>query len=294
MLGKTGTFGYNSGVAEIIVAAAQTSPQIGDTARNLKEISRVLELAANQGAHLVTFPECALTGYNYPNRAEALLQSESLPGPASRLLAALCRKLGVYTVFGLLERDGERLFNSAVLLGPAGLIGIYRKTHLPILGVDRFLDPGGGPLEVYSTPLGRVGILICYDSAFPECPRVLTLKGADIIVLPTNFPEGKAGRVIDHVLPTRALENHIYLVVANRVGCEGGTTFAGRSCVLDPHGTVIAAASPVSEEVIRTAVNPETAREKHIVVCPGEYETDYVGHRRPELYAELVASTRQG
>ena len=213
----------------ILVAAAQNAPRIGDVPGNLGEISRVLAGAAGRGARLVIFPECALTGYNYASRAEALAAAETRPGPASQELAAITRELNVFTVFGLLEKDGERLYNSAALLGPEGLIGVYRKTHLPTLGVDRFLDPGAEPLAVYPTPLGRIGILICYDSVFPECPRVLALKGADILALPTNFPKGKAERIIEHVLPTRCIENRVYLVTANRVGSERGTVFAGRS-----------------------------------------------------------------
>lgn len=273
----------------ILVAAAQTAPQIGDVPGNLGEISRVLKQAAGRGARLVVFPECALTGYNYADRAAALAVAETLPGPASREIAAITRQHDLHVIFGLLEKDGAHLYNSAALIGPTGLIGVYRKTHLPTLGVDRFVDPDAGPLEVYTTPLGKIGILICYDSVFPECPRVLTLKGADILALPTNFPEGKAVRIIEHVLPTRTIENRVYLVAANRVGSERGTRFAGRSRVIDPSGQVIVAASADTEELILAEIQPETARDKRVVVRPGEYETDYVGDRRPELYEDLTA-----
>ena len=275
-------------MAGILVAAAQTAPRIGDTAGNLREISRVLEHAAGRGARLVVFPECALTGYNHASRAEASAVAETLPGPTSRHLGAITRELGVHIVFGLLEKDGQRLYNSAALIGPEGLIGVYRKTHLPTLGVDRFLDPGAGPLEVFDTPVGRIGILICYDAVFPECPRVLALKGSDILALPTNFPEGKAVRVIEHVLPARTIENRVYLIAANRVGSERGTVFAGRSRIIDPTGEVIRAASADKEELILAEIQPEKARNKRVVVRPGEYETDYVGDRRPELYTDLT------
>jgi 5-aminopentanamidase len=273
----------------ILVAAAQTAPRIGEVTHNLTEISRVLKQAAGRGARLVVFPECALNGYNHTGRAEALAVAETLPGPASQQIADICREQNVFSVFGLLEKDGERLYNSAALVGPAGLIGVYRKTHLPTLGVDRFLDPGAGPLEAYDTPLGKIGILICYDSVFPECPRVLALKGAEILALPTNFPEGKAVRVIEHVLSARTIENRVYLVAANRVGSERGTAFAGRSRIIDPTGEVLTTASANREELILAEIQPETARNKRVVVRPGEYETDYVGDRRPELYGDLTA-----
>ncbi len=276
-------------MAGILVAAAQTAPRIGGVPGNLEDIACILARAAGRGARLVVFPECALTGYNHASRAEALAVAETLPGPASKHLAAITRELGVHVVFGMLEHDGPRLYNSAVLLGPEGLIGVYRKTHLPTLGVDRFLDPGAGPLEVFDTAIGKIGILICYDSVFPECPRVLALKGADILVLPTNFPEGKAVRVIEHVLPARTIENRVYVIAANRVGSERGTVFAGRSRIIDPGGEVIRAASADKEELILAEIRPETARDKRVVVRPGEYETDYVGDRRPELYDDLTA-----
>jgi len=119
VIGKGERFGYNGGMAGILVAAAQTAPRIGDVAGNLDEISRILKQAAGRGARLVIFPECALTGYNYDSRAEALPQAQTLPGPASQTIAAITREHNVYTIFGLLEKDGERLYNSAALLGPA-------------------------------------------------------------------------------------------------------------------------------------------------------------------------------
>ena len=123
----------------ILVAAAQTAPRIGDITGNLGEISRILEEAAGRGARLVIFPECALTGYNYANRAEALAAAETLPGPASQELAAITRELNVFTVFGLLEKDGERLYNSAALLGPEGLIGVYRISYCTSVVLVRYV-----------------------------------------------------------------------------------------------------------------------------------------------------------
>ena len=115
--------------------------------------------------------------------------AETLPGPATEMLAADCRELNAFAIFGLLERAGNQLFNSAALVGPQGFIGSYRKTHLPCLGVDRCTVVGDRPYQVFDLGGLRVGMLICYDGSFPEPSRVLALNGADLIALPTNWPE---------------------------------------------------------------------------------------------------------
>ena len=211
----------------IQVAAAQISPQITAVAENRDKIEDALRRAVTKGARLLVCPECALTGYAYDSRVEASPHAETMPGPASDYLGRITRELDAYLIFGLLEKDGTRLYNSAALLGPEGLLAVYRKTHLPVLGVDRFADAGNGPLQVIQTPIGGIGMMICYDAVFPECARVLGLGGADILALPTNYPVGKANRIIEHVLPARTIENRVFLVAANRVGLERGTTFAG-------------------------------------------------------------------
>ena len=126
----------------------------------------------------------------FDDAAEARAASEPIPGPATEAIVGACRETGSLAVIGMLESAGDVLYNSAVLCGPEGVIGVYRKTHLPFLGVDRLTRLGPGPYEVFDTPIGRIGMLICYDLRFPEATRCLTLAGADILVLPTNWPEG--------------------------------------------------------------------------------------------------------
>src|SRR3989442_5916251 len=124
------------------VAVAQTEPKLGEKERNLEVCLARLEEAFASGAELLVLPECALPGYMFDSAEEALPFAEEIPGPSTQALADACRRLGVHVVCGLLERDGDQLYNSAVLVGPDGLVGTYRKTHLPFLGVDRFTTPG--------------------------------------------------------------------------------------------------------------------------------------------------------
>src|SRR6266705_4391460 len=189
------------------------------------------------------------------------------------------------TCLAQLERDGDLLYNSAVLVGPDGLVGSYRKTHLPFLGVDRFVVPGD-ELTVYDTPLGRIGLEICYDLRFPEATRALALKGAEIVAHPTNFP--LAAKVQTELITVaRAAENRIYLLTANRVGKERSGEFCGWSQIVDPYGVRLAEAGATEEALLVADVDVEKARDKDYVI-PGEYERYLFGHRRPELYGALV------
>jgi 5-aminopentanamidase len=190
------------------IAAVQMDVTLGDVDRNLQVMEDRFREAADQGAGLIVFPECAVTGYCFESRNEAMPFAQSIPGPATDRVARICSELNAFVVFGMLERDGDRVFNAAVLTGPGGVIGSYRKTHLPFLGVDQHVDDGDRPFAVHQAGDVNVGMNICYDSAFPEASRCLTLLGADLIALPTNWPPG-AECVASHVLNTRAMENAV-------------------------------------------------------------------------------------
>ena len=276
---------------KVKIAAVQMDPKITENSGNLDRILSEMKVAANKGADLIVFPECALTGYVFASREEALPFMETIPGPSIDKLTVCCRELGVHVIVGLLETDVERCFNAAVLIGPRGLIGKYRKNHLPFLGIDRFLDPGDKPFQVFSTPIGNIGIHICYDCNFPESARVMTLLGADILALPTNWPEGR-GKVAEYVINTRAYENKVHLVAADRVGGERGVKFIGLSKIVDTWGDTLAQASSNNEEIIYAEVSLSEARQKRIVFKAGEFELDFIGHRRPELYSEITESER--
>jgi predicted amidohydrolase len=211
-----------------------------------------------------------------------------LPGPATEELAADCRELGLWAVVGLLERDtAGGLFNACCLVGPHGLHAGYRKIHLPFLGVDRFATPGDRPFAVHDLGGLRVGINVCYDGSFPESARVLTLLGADLVLLPTNWPTG-AQATIKYLVQARALENHVYYLAVNRVGEERGFRFVGQSRLVGCDGELMTTAGADGPAVIVAEVDPAVARAKRIIKVPGKYELDRVGHRRPDTYGVLV------
>jgi predicted amidohydrolase len=273
----------------MLAAVAQIEPKLGEKQRNLDVCLARMEEAAALGASLLVLPECAIPGYMWDSAEEALPFAEEIPGPSVEVFERECDRLGLHVVCGLLERDGDSLRNAAVLVGPEGLIGTYRKTHLPFLGVDRFAVPGD-ELPVFETQLGRIGIEICYDLRFPEVTRALALGGADIVAHPTNFP--MAAKIQTELITrARAAENRIYLLTANRVGTERSGEFCGWSQIVDPFGKRLAEAGETGEALLTAEIDLEQARDKDYVI-PGIYELYLFGHRRPELYGALVEETK--
>lgn len=270
------------------IAAVQMDCAFADLDRNLATLLRGLGDAAASGARLILFPECALSGYCYKSLEEALPHTQPLPGPASDAIARECERLGVFVVAGLLERDARgQVFNACVLVGPTGYLGSYRKIHLPYLGIDRFATPGDRPFAVHDLGGLRIGMNICYDCGFPESARVLTVLGADLIVLPTNWPTG--ARTTIPLTTARALENHVYYAAINRVGEERGFRFIGHSRLVAPDGSVLAEAGEDRAEILVAEIDPTVARNKRVIKIPGEHEVDRVGDRRPEMYGPLTS-----
>lgn len=272
---------------KVRIAGVQMDPKIAEKAANLDVCLERIQEAAKLGAKLVVFPECCLTGYCFNSLEEAIPLAESIPGPSTRKIANACRKLNVHVVFGLIERVENKFFNTAAFIGPGGLVGKYRKIHLPYLGIDRFLTRGNLAFRVYDTPVGIIGLNICYDGTFPESARVMALAGAEIIALLTNWPTGRE-RLPSFVIPTRAFENKVYYIAVDRVGQERGTGFIGRSKIVDVQGTTLVEANSSDEEIIYADITPEEARRKHTVVVPGEFEYDLFRDRRPEFYSGIT------
>ena len=278
---------------KITAAVAQMDPKLGKKNDNITLIRDMFREMTNRGTQLIVFPECATTGYGFSDLNSAYAISETIPGPTTDTLSTLCSdhslpEGGPFIVLGLLERGGntQTVYNSAVLIGPDGLVGTYRKAHLPLLGVDRFTTPGDSGFQTWNTSVGRIGLLICYDLRFPEAMRALALGGADIIALPTNWPDGSQNAP-ELVTRTRALENRVFVMACNRCGEESGFWFFGRSQISDPTGKVLVEVG--AQSAIGYAVfDPSIAREKRIVLRPGEFELDTIGDRRPDLYSELV------
>ncbi|MEW6567794.1 MAG: carbon-nitrogen hydrolase family protein [Chloroflexota bacterium] len=274
------------------VAVVQMESRALDPAHNLRRILDWLKHAAAQGSQLVVFPECALTGY-FLTADEARSIAEAVPGRRTDRLAEACRQWGVVAVVGTIEKDDHgHCFNTAVMVGGDGVIGRYRKSHLICLGVDRHLTAGETLPEPFATPLGRLGMLICYDLRFPEPARILALAGAQAILLPTAWPQA-ATLYPDHVARTRSAENGVFILAADHVGEERGARYLGRSLIVGPDGEVLAEAGRTEETMLIADLDFSRSDQKHRIFKPGEYEIDLLEDRRPDLYRPITGSTRQ-
>lgn len=273
------------------IACAQIDCVLGDPKTNREKIVSSMRAAAERDAQLVIFPECALTGYAYNSLEEAIPFAEQINGPSSEAIAAVCRETGASAIVGFIESAGGNFYNAAMLISPDGVVGGYRKVHLPFIGIDRFLTPGDRPLQVFELPFGKVGINICYDISFPEPARVLKLMGAELIALITNWPTA-AWRSPEFVANTRALENHVFYAAVDRVGTERGWEFIGRSKVVDCNGDTLAEASPDAEELLVVPVELQEANNNRIVNVAGAYEVDRMKDRRPEFYDVISQRAR--
>lgn len=270
----------------IKIAGVQMDIEFANIQANLDRVIAKLRETVAAGAKLTVFPECTFPGYCYTSLEEAREFAEPMDGPTLNAMIEVCHELDTRTIVGFFELHGEQIFNSAALVGPAGVVGSYRKAHLPHLGVDRFTTPGDRPFAVADMGELRVGMNICYDSSFPEASRALALAGADLIALPTNWPS-TSGRTADLIPNARALENHVYFMSINRIGIERGFGFIGKSKIVDPSGKELAFADHAREEILYAEIDPQWARNKHLCNVPGEHEVHRFDDRRPDLYGPL-------
>lgn len=266
------------------LACLQSNVVLGDQVANGYAAARQLEALSE--VDVAVFPEAFLTGYCESEFIRASAIAISRADKSIRLLEEASQDLNIVTVVGFAERTDEGLLhNTAALFERDRPTRFYRKTHIPELGLDKCVTPGK-ELPVFETSHGRIGILICFDLRHPEPSRVLALRGADVIVLPTNWPEG-AEVSAEHMGIARAAENRVFVACCNRVGEENGFRFIGHSKIIGPSGEVLAAAGH-SEEVILAEINVKEARQKRRVMIPGVYETTAFESRRPELYGDIV------
>jgi len=242
----------------LTAAAVQFDPQVGleNKDRNLARTLDLAGAAADDGATLVVLPELSNTGYSFATREEAYAHAEPLDGPTVRAWTDLARTRGIHLVAGLAEVDGVRLYDTAVLIGPDGLIGHYRKTHLWHKEKLVF-TPGDHGFPVFETRIGRIGLLICWDIWFPEVARLLSVQGADVICSTNNWvwtpPPlfDEAGKCMAAYLTTSASHvNHIPIVAADRVGEERGAKFLGCSLITGTNGWPASEVAPAEGEVI--------------------------------------------
>jgi len=243
------------------------------------------EEAARNGAKLVVLPEMATTSYCWASRAEVAPYVEPIPGPTTGRFGDLARRYSCHIVVGMAEVEPATgvFYNSAALVGPDGVVGVYRKTH-PYIAEPKWAKDGDLGLPVFETPLGRIAIAICMDAIFPETTRVPALRGADVVCFPTNWLGSKCPS------PTwiaRAFENGVYFVAANRYGLERGVQFSGGSCLIDPDGEVLSSLD-TGDGIVYAEVVPARARDKRLT--PGRRE-DKLADRRPDAYGNLTLNT---
>lgn len=272
----------------IRVAAIQMEPRVGDKAGNVERQLALIAEAAAQGVRLMVLPELGNTGYIFNTREEVAELAESLPGgPTCAAWIEACREHDVYLCAGIAERDGERFYNSAVLIGPGGYIGAYRKVHL--WDEEKlFFEPGDLGIPVFHLPFGRVGVMICYDGWHPEVARILALQGADIICDPTCWVlvpglVTAENPISAYVHMASAHVNGVFMVCADRCGVERGCTFLGNSCVVGPSGFVAGPASFEKTEIVSAEINLAQARYKHWTEL-----ADPFADRRTDLYDRLL------
>ncbi|MGB5674972.1 MAG: carbon-nitrogen hydrolase family protein [Gemmatimonadota bacterium] len=272
------------------VCGVQMAPRRGESEANVRITRSAIEAATGEGARLVVFPEASLTGYVFHDKDSARAAAVEAAGPELAGVAEACRVADAWAVVGAIERDGDLLHNSLFLVGPDGPVGRYRKLHTLCLGVDRFTTPGSEPPPVFETPLGRIGLNICYDGSFPETGRALKLGGAQLIVLSTNWPNLRLKR---EQVRIRAYENHVNYLAVNRVGIEEGVAFHGGTMAADPSGEMIAEIGD-GPGFLHVEFDMTAADASRVVEVGGEYEYDYVADRRPDMYGKLTDSPPAG
>lgn len=248
------------------VACIQFAPRVGHKEENVARSMELLTRAAAEGGGLCILPELSSSGYVFNARVEAYELAEPVPeGPTTHAWMKVARERKVLIVAGIAERAENRLYNSAVVVGPDGFIGKYRKMHL-WHEEKLFFEPGDLGFPVFTTMLGCLGLCICYDLWFPETLRLLAVQGADIVCVPTNWvpmpgqPAHERPMAVNLCM-TAAHCNGIYVAAADRVGTERDQPFLGHSVIVNPLGWSIAGpASPDKEEIIYADCNLVEAR----------------------------------
>jgi len=272
---------------KVEVAAVQMDIAWLDPGKNLeKMVAWIEKIQREKSVDLIVFPELANTGYirerNKEFGRDYFKKAEKIPGPFTEALGDAAKKQGVYLISGFCELHPEipaSVYNSAVLINPKGeVVGIHHKLHIP--GEENHYFYPGSTVNVYKTDLGNIGMVVCYDSIFPEISRVLTLKGAEIICAPFNRPKRPSYDSLYHVAALRAYENRIYFVACNRVGKEM-SEFLGRSAIAGPDGVILARSEGEEEEVLYATFYEDKILEERAFF-------PVFADRRPELYEAII------
>ncbi|MFK7860068.1 MAG: nitrilase family protein [Granulosicoccus sp.] len=278
--------------AKTVIACLQFEPLIGELDRNRQATLSLLEKAADTGADLIVLPELSDSGYVFETRAEAYqLASDVESSPTIKAWSEVARHRKVYIVGGFCERAGEVLYNSAAVIGPDGLIGIYRKLHL--WGEEAlYFERGNLGVPVYATRIGRLSALICYDGWFPEAWRMAALQGADIVCVPTNWvpmpsqPEGQMS-MSNILCMAAAHSNSLYVAAACRIGIERQQPFIGQSLIVNHEGWPVAGPAGEDNECMLIAeVNLADARRRRSLNSFNQLMRD----RRVDVYGEMLGA----
>lgn len=259
----------------------QFRPRFGRVAANARHLTEALSKVE---ADLLVLPELAFTGYHFRDREELLaLAEDPQDSPSVHALTSLCRHRNLHVVTGFAERCRDKVFNSALLIGPRGLVDTYRKLHL-FNREKEYFDPGDLPLRVVDVGGVRLGMMVCFDWVFPEAARTLAVQGAEVLCHPSNLVLGYC----QQTMLTRCLENAVYAVTTNRYGADtrphGSVRFTGRSQVVGPGGKLLVRAPSQRESLAVVEIDPALARDKRMT--PLNHLMD---DRRPEFYGALAA-----
>jgi predicted amidohydrolase len=260
------------------IGLIQFAPVLGDVDATIRKIDGLID--QSKTTDILVLPELCNSGYNFTSFEEAWETSEKIENSIFiNYLTSKCKKFNLHIVSGFNERDNNNLYNSAILIGPKGYIGKYRKLHLFMNEKDYF-KPGNIGLPVFDIGLCKIGMLVCFDWIFPEVWRIVALKGAEIICHPSNLVlPGLAQKAV----PIHALTNRIFTITANRIGTEGDLSFTGLSTIANPHGDIVFQASQTEQETVIKDIDIRVARDKIITK-----KNDLFSDRRPEEYTLLT------
>jgi predicted amidohydrolase len=220
----------------IKIALAQMDVKWAEPESNLGAARRMVGQAAAEGADLVVLPELWGSAYDLAHAAD---YATPLHAGLFGEMAVLAREHGLYVAGSLLEEDGGRFYNTCVLYSPQGLVGSYRKLHLiGLMEEDRYLAPGDRLTLCDGLPWGVTGLAICYDLRFPEVFRTYAVAGAQLVVMPAQWPSPRIAHW-QTLLKARAIENQCVIAACNRVGADPNNTFSGASAVIGPGGETL-------------------------------------------------------
>lgn len=267
---------------EFKIALAQFPCRIGNKQYNINKMAKYTEKAKRQKASIIIFPEMSLTGYTTRDLTYEL--AEEIPSQSTEKIGKIAKKENLYIIYGMPERSEKGkaiLHNTAVLIGPNGYVGKYRKMHLPTHSVfeEKRYFRLGYQTPVFETSMGKIGMTICYDIFFPEITRALRLQGAKFIVCISASPAVRK-KFFETLTTARAIENTCFLAYVNLVGIENGLQFWGGSRLINPSGHIIAQSKYDEEDISFGNINYEDLR-------PVEAFVPTLRDLRPELYTSL-------